>query len=305
MYGSGTSVASQSLLVIVGLINAVQTMLSRQTGKLSMLILTPGGTNAAIFASRWAYYLTVSNVSSERIHTGMFSRYIAATDHRCSESTTDLFNRSYIKVVLVEAIFLLQPSSSNYQSPTTSLLKPPTSTQKTITPIPKSNQPTMKSFTATLALASAATASSLLTRQDNGCILNTQTTDINVQSSIVQWNSDVVAVNQFLNVALGLSSQDLGTQASDALIFASDEPCQLATLSNDANTDGFATDAFTCAVGDLEAVFGDHVITNLKTIISDPADTAAVHAAVQDINFFRMFKFPSLDLYPAVFHSNS
>jgi len=145
----------------------------------------------------------------------------------------------------------------------------------------------MKSFAATLTLVSAATANSLLARQDNTCILNTQTDNIDVGSSINQWNADVNAVNSFLNAALGLDSQDLGTQASAALLSAQDEPCQLATLSNDANTIGFATDAFTCAVGDLEAVFGDHVITNLKTIISDPTDTTAVHAAVTDINFFR------------------
>ena len=153
----------------------------------------------------------------------------------------------------------------------------------------QTNIKTMKSFAAALALASAVTASSLLARQDNGCIRDTVATPstADIQNSIEQWNTDVVAVNDFLNSALGLDSQTLGTKATAALANAKDEPCQLQTLANDANFDGFATDAFTCAVGDLQVVFGDHVITNLNTIISDPTNTAAVHAAVQDINFFR------------------
>ena len=147
----------------------------------------------------------------------------------------------------------------------------------------------MKSFIATLALVSAATASSLLARQDLPCILDTASTpsQSDVQNSINQWNADVVAVNSFLNVALSLNSDDLGTQAAAALLNAQDEPCQLGTLTNDGNIDGFATDAFTCAVDDLNAVFGDHVIANLKTIIQNPTDTAGAHAAVADINFFR------------------
>jgi hypothetical protein len=148
----------------------------------------------------------------------------------------------------------------------------------------------MKSFAATLALVSAATASSLLARQDNTCILNTVTTpsQSDVQNSIVQWNADVVAVNSFLNVALSLDSDDLGTQAAAALLNAQDEPCQLGTLTNDGNIDGFGTvDAFACAVSDLNVVFGPHVIDNLKTIIQTPTDTAGAHAAVNDINFFR------------------
>lgn len=148
----------------------------------------------------------------------------------------------------------------------------------------------MKSFAATLALASAVAASSLLARQDKGCIIDTVTTpsSSDVQKSIVQWNVDVVAVNSFLNTALSLDSQDLGTMANAALANAKDEPCQLGTLTNDGNGNSFgAIAAFACAVADLGVVFGDHVITNLNTIIADPSDTTAVHAAVQDINFFR------------------
>jgi hypothetical protein len=147
----------------------------------------------------------------------------------------------------------------------------------------------MKSFAATLALASVVTASSLLARQDNGCIRDTVATPstADIQNSIEQWNTDVVAVNDFLNSALGLDSQTLGTKASAALANAKDEPCQLQTLANDGSIDGFATDAFTCAVGDLQVVFGDKVIDNLNIIISDPTDSTAVHTAVQDINFFR------------------
>jgi hypothetical protein len=148
----------------------------------------------------------------------------------------------------------------------------------------------MKSSIATLALASTATASSLLTpRQTLPCILNTVTTpsQSDVQASIVQWNADVFAVNTFLNIALTLDADDLASQAATALLFAQDEPCQLATLSNDANIDGFATDAFTCAVSDLGDVFGPHVIDNLNKIIQFPTDTVGAHAAVDDINFFR------------------
>jgi hypothetical protein len=147
----------------------------------------------------------------------------------------------------------------------------------------------MKSILATLFLASTATASSLLARQNLPCILDTVTTpsQSDVQASIVQWNADVFAVNTFLNIALTLDADDLGSQAATALLFAQDEPCQLATLSNDANIDGFATDAFTCAVNDLGAVFGPHVINNLNTIIGNSSDMVGAHAAVDDINFFR------------------
>jgi hypothetical protein len=147
----------------------------------------------------------------------------------------------------------------------------------------------MKSILATLALASTATASLLLARQNLPCILDTVTTpsQSDVQASIVQWNADVFAVNTFLNIALTLDADDLGSQAATALLFAQDEPCQLATLSNDANIDGFATDAFTCAVNDLGAVFGPHVIDNLNTIIGNSSDMVGAHAAVDDINFFR------------------
>lgn len=147
----------------------------------------------------------------------------------------------------------------------------------------------MKSLFATLALASATAAITLQTRQTDKCILDTVTTPSqnDVQNSINQWNADVVAVNSFLNVALSLDSDDLGTQAASALLNAQDEPCQLQTLTNDGNIDGFATDAFTCAVADLNAVFSDHVIANLNIIIGAPTDTAGAHAAVADINFFR------------------
>jgi hypothetical protein len=148
----------------------------------------------------------------------------------------------------------------------------------------------MKSFIATLALASLATASSLLARQDLPCILDSVTTPSasDVQASIVQWNADVVAVNSFLNIALSLDSDALGSQAASALLYAQDEPCQLATLTNDGNIDGFGTvDAFACAVSDLGVVFGPHVIDNLKTIIGNSSDTVGAHAAVADINLFR------------------
>ena len=99
--------------------------------------------------------------------------------------------------------------------------------------------------------------------------------------------ADVNAVNGFLSEALSLDSDTLKTKAYAALLNAQDEPCQLGTLNNFGSSDGFATDAFTCATTDLGLVFGDHVITNLNTIINNPTDTSGVHAVVTDINFFR------------------
>lgn len=85
----------------------------------------------------------------------------------------------------------------------------------------------MQSFFTTLALAPAATASSLLARQDLPCIMDTIATpsQTDIETSINQWNADINAVNTFLNIALTLDPADLGSNASAALLSAQDEPC--------------------------------------------------------------------------------
>ena len=148
----------------------------------------------------------------------------------------------------------------------------------------------MKSFTLSLALASIAAATSLHARQDNQCQMNTvdNPSTADIQASIIQWNADVVAVNNFLNTALTITDPlELNQEANRVILNAQDEPCQLGTLSNAANNDGFATAALTCAVNDLNVVFKDHVITNLQSIIQHSSDVTTVQNAVNDINFFR------------------
>lgn len=117
--------------------------------------------------------------------------------------------------------------------------------------------------------------------------VNNPSTD-QIKDSIDQWNKDVVAVNSFLNEAPGLISSgdtvNLGTQASLALTFAQDEPCQLKTLSS---VPGVDVPAFTCAVNDLTQGFGTNVLNQLQTIVNNPGDTASVQTAVGTINQFR------------------
>ena len=148
----------------------------------------------------------------------------------------------------------------------------------------------MKTFAVSLALASVAAANSLHARQDPQCQLNTVDTPstADIQASIVQWNADVVAVNNFLNTALSITDPlELKQEASQIILNAKDEPCQLGTLNNAATNDGFATAALQCAVSDLKVVFDDHVTTNLQSIIDHSDDVTVVHNAVNDINFFR------------------
>lgn len=148
----------------------------------------------------------------------------------------------------------------------------------------------MKFFRLSLVLVSVAAANSLHARQDNHCQLNTvdNPSTADIQASIVQRNADVVAVNNFLNTALSITDPlKLNQEANRVILNAQDEPCLLGTLSNAANNDGFATAALTCAVNDLNLVFKDHVITNLRNIIKNPDDATGVQHAVNDINFFR------------------
>ncbi|KAK5173317.1 uncharacterized protein LTR77_001998 [Saxophila tyrrhenica] len=151
----------------------------------------------------------------------------------------------------------------------------------------------MKSFTSAIILALAAAASAAPSRhskrQDPTCIVQTvvgaDTTA--VAASINQWFADVNAVNAFLNTALTLDPTTLQSHAQAALLNAQDEPCQLMTLTSTSDLGSDVTDAFECAGQDLMRVFGDHVITNLNTIIAAPNNTVAVTAAVDDINDFR------------------
>lgn len=126
------------------------------------------------------------------------------------------------------------------------------------------------------------------------CILDTVTAPVSVDqvtASIIQWNDDVNKVNDFLNqVAVGSLTTDdpagLLSAAQAAFTSASDEPCQLATLGNNAGTAGLDS-AFACAQRDLGDVFGPHVLANLNSICNDPGNAVAVSAAVLDINNFR------------------
>ncbi|SMR48866.1 unnamed protein product [Zymoseptoria tritici ST99CH_1E4] len=146
------------------------------------------------------------------------------------------------------------------------------------------------STTAVLAIALAASttlaAPSQAKRQTAPCMLNTvnNPSTNQVASSINQWNADVDAVNTFLNTALTLPVSELGAAAQNAFNFAQDEPCQLMTL---ASVPAIGTAAFTCAVSDLTNIFKPRVLDNLQSIINKPTDTAAVHAAVNDINLIR------------------
>ena len=142
-----------------------------------------------------------------------------------------------------------------------------------------------------LLVLSALTSASPVKRQ-NTCIvqtvMNPSTED--VRSSITQWNTDVITVNNFLNNADSLIAANdpdaLVSAAMTALNNAQDEPCQLMTLASQPD---FSTGpaAFTCSVQDLMNVFGTHVLDNLMTIIATPDDTDSVQMAVDDINAFR------------------
>lgn len=161
----------------------------------------------------------------------------------------------------------------------------------------------MSGFTKTLtvalafgfAIASPSSRLSTSKRQSASmCILDTVVAPVStdqVKASILQWNDDVNNVNSFLNqVAAGtLTPHDpdtLLTATKAAFVSASDEPCQLTTLGNNAGTVG-VDPAFACAQTDLGNVFGPHVLDNLNKICNDPGNVDTVTAAVQDINNFR------------------
>ena len=149
----------------------------------------------------------------------------------------------------------------------------------------------MKSTTAAavLAFAAAATCSPLLKRQDT-CILNTASnpSQQDVINAINQWAVDVSTVNDFLNnVGSVTDPTDLLTKTQAVLLNAQDEPCQFQTLKNNPDLQGVVVPKFSCAVSDLDSVFGPHVLDNLNAIIADPSNTDTVTNAVADINVFR------------------
>ncbi|KAK3054199.1 hypothetical protein LTR09_004977 [Extremus antarcticus] len=115
--------------------------------------------------------------------------------------------------------------------------------------------------------------------------MNPQTQD--AQASITQWTQDVNTVNSFLNTVSGIigDSATLGSAAQTALNSATDEPCQLMTLSS--APDLMDVPAFTCAVQDLMEVFDTHVLMPLTKILVNPSETTTAQAAVDEINFFR------------------
>lgn len=157
----------------------------------------------------------------------------------------------------------------------------------------------MKSATVATILAFTAAASArpslraaAAAKRDGTCLLNSVTSNPSfgdVESSINQWSSDVDTVNTYLNNVANFINDAATLQAATQAVFisAQDEPCQLSTLSSVSDFQPAGTDAFACAVSDLEVVFGDHVLNNLQTIINSPSDIDSVNAAVGDINFFR------------------
>lgn len=141
-------------------------------------------------------------------------------------------------------------------------------------------------------LAATVAVISLTTLCNAQCIVDTvmNPSQTDVENSINQWNDDVNTVNDFLNNAANVISQNdpdaLVSAAQTALASAQDEPCQLMTLASQPDfSDG--PNAFECAVMDLMNVFEVHVLSNLNAIIANPTDTTGVQSAVDDINEFR------------------
>jgi hypothetical protein len=137
-----------------------------------------------------------------------------------------------------------------------------------------------------------------------------------VSAAINDWDSDVKAVNNFLDNAQAASSDlaSLALSAQNILDnFASDEGSQLNTLNNwFVNTDqpdnGLAPVAFNCAFSDLANgqtyngevfSFGDQVIDPFKALVQDANlnNLDDVQIDLQQINSFRCCNvLPDLDI---------
>jgi len=148
----------------------------------------------------------------------------------------------------------------------------------------------MKSFVAASILAlvgaSAAAPSSLrFAKRDspNGCGGDPGQTG--VANAINQWNSDVVTVNNFLDVAASLDSTSLLTQIEGVLNAAQDEPTQLQILA--CESDVSAVSAAQAAADDLFAGFGNNVLTPLGNIVANVGDSDVVQSNLATINQFR------------------
>jgi hypothetical protein len=105
----------------------------------------------------------------------------------------------------------------------------------------------------TAATVFALVASSLASASNMNYIrTRDQAENTKVQTSIEAWNTDVIAVNNFLNtVSEKLDDLPaLATYADSVSQNAQDEPTQLGVLTSFVNS-GFPTEAFKCATGDL------------------------------------------------------
>lgn len=138
-------------------------------------------------------------------------------------------------------------------------------------------------------------------KRQTGCILPTisPVDGFGAALSIGQWNKDVNAVNNFLDNASAFigNARQLSEQASAALTAASDEPCQLGTLSSNPALD-FSSTSFGpgCAVANLNQVFSG-VLSNLQDIINDPGNEDGANTAVNSINLIRCCGvLPDLDI---------
>lgn len=89
-----------------------------------------------------------------------------------------------------------------------------------------------------------------------------------IEASINKWASDVNAVDFFLNT---LPEGDAFLPAAQvALASAMDEPCQLGTMSSQANVSfPCLTSAINCVVSDLQDVSKTHVLDNLMKVIAN------------------------------------
>ncbi len=147
----------------------------------------------------------------------------------------------------------------------------------------------MKSFVAASILAlvgaSAAAPSTLrFAKRDspNGC--GGDPGAAAVAAAINQWNSDVVTVNNFLDVAPTLDPASLVEQLETVLTAAQDEPNQLQVLACESDVAGEPAQD---AANDLFAGFGDNVLTPLGNIVANAGDAATVSSNLDTINNFR------------------
>lgn len=150
------------------------------------------------------------------------------------------------------------------------------------------------SLLALVGAASAAPSVELAKRDSpNGC--PSAPSAQGVFDAINAWNSDVVTVNNFLNMALGLTPIGILTTIESVLNAAEDEPTRLQTLACVTGVSpGTRAQA---AADDLFAGFDNNVIVPLGNILSSPGDAANVQTNLDTINIFRCCNvLPDLDV---------